>query len=274
MTTPEESDISDIQDVPDTPVADEDGVEFDSSLIDADASASTGYAPTHIHLQDPRPTGQLRLASVVDVSRGKSSKLRVVLIILEWLAIAGFFSLFLYLLYTLIVPPSLALTKRWQVEATPGRWQYVVVHHSATAGGNPDSFDRFHREKNGWENGLGYHFVIGNGIGGMKDGEVAVGHRWRDQLDGAHVRMPGSGKANSFSIGIALVGDFDKTEPTRSQLVSLIRLLRFLTSEYGIAEDKIVGHGAVAIKHTECPGKLFPMDGVLRSLIIHRELGR
>ena len=48
-------------------------------------------------------------------------------------------------------------------------WRYIVIHHSATASGNAAEFDREHRAR-GWD-GLGYHFVIDNGVGGP-DGRV------------------------------------------------------------------------------------------------------
>ncbi|MCD8350493.1 MAG: hypothetical protein LUC93_07785, partial [Planctomycetaceae bacterium] len=53
----------------------------------------------------------------------------------------------------------------WRVKATPGRWRNIVVHHTATERGDPVAIDRFHREVKKWENGLGYHFLIGNGDG-------------------------------------------------------------------------------------------------------------
>ena len=44
-----------------------------------------------------------------------------------------------------------------------GRWRYIVVHHSETREGNARAFDYYHRHVRGMENGLAYHFVIGNG---------------------------------------------------------------------------------------------------------------
>ncbi|HHT9113865.1 MAG TPA: hypothetical protein ACFYD0_11140, partial [Candidatus Wunengus sp. YC65] len=52
-------------------------------------------------------------------------------------------------------------------------WRYIVVHHSATSSGNAAEFDKYHRRKKGWENGLGYHFVIGNG-NGTPDGKIEI----------------------------------------------------------------------------------------------------
>lgn len=153
----------------------------------------------------------------------------------------------------------------WRVKATPGRWRNIVVHHTATEKGDPDSMDRFHREVRKWENGLGYHFLIGNG-NGLADGEVFPSRRWREQLDGAHVKMQGHSNGNSFAIGVALVGNFENGIPTPKQLASLRGLLHFLMMEYGIMHGEVVGHGAVAAKHTLCPGKYFYLDEVVKSL--------
>ncbi|MCC8190001.1 MAG: peptidoglycan recognition protein family protein [Planctomycetes bacterium] len=190
---------------------------------------------------------------------------RRLLVNLEWAATGLFFCLTVALLYRMLFPTPVDPMAGWRVAADPGRWRYIVLHHSATAEGSAAIFDRYHREERGWENGLGYHFVIGNGRG-MRDGEVAVGPRWREQRDGAHVVMPGEGRANAFSIGIVLVGNFEETPPTAAQLASLDALLRFLVMEYGIDANGIVGHGQVASTPTACPGKFFSVDGVVRRL--------
>ena len=64
-----------------------------------------------------------------------------------------------------------------QAPVRPGRWQYIVIHHSGVDTGTVKAMDKYHREVRHMENGLAYHFVIGNGSG-MGDGEIAVGRRW------------------------------------------------------------------------------------------------
>lgn len=173
--------------------------------------------------------------------------------------------------------PAAAARPEWRSQAKPGRWRGIVIHHTATTGGSPEAIDRHHRETNKWENGLGYHFVIGNG-NGMPDGTVAVGNRWvnQEKLKGAHVRdasaamkreffnMPENAKPNDFTIGIALVGDFENQLPTAKQLAALKGLLTFLRQEYTIELKAIVGHGQ--INNTKCPGKFFFMDEVYLAL--------
>jgi hypothetical protein len=137
-----------------------------------------------------------------------------------------------------------------------------VIHHSATNAGGAASFDRYHREVNGWEE-LGYHFVIGNGTQ-TPDGYVEVGSRWHKQKHGAHCKSPGN-YYNTHGIGICLVGDFTRTGPSRAQMASLHRLLHYLRTEARIAPSAIVSHGEINHK-TQCPGRYLPMASIRRAL--------
>ena len=83
-------------------------------------------------------------------------------------------------------------------EVKPGRWKYIVIHHSGVDCGTLSGIDRYHREERHMENGLGYHFVLGNG-NGMGDGEIGVGPRWTKQLEGGHLI---SRSQNKISLGI------------------------------------------------------------------------
>ena len=140
-------------------------------------------------------------------------------------------------------------------------WQFIVVHHSATPTGSAAHFDAMHRAK-GWDE-LGYHFVIGNGTM-SGNGEVEVGSRWTKQKHGAHAKVSGHPEYNDVGIGICLVGNFDVTRPTESQMYSLARLVRCLTNRYGIPRSHIFGHGQ--LKPTDCPGRNFDYGDLLRRL--------
>ena len=84
------------------------------------------------------------------------------------------------------------------------RWTGIVIHHLGQPFGTAESVHRMHL---GWGyQGLGYHFLIGNG-NGLADGEVHVGYRWNQQLPGAHVVGPDATKLNEHTIGICLVGN-------------------------------------------------------------------
>lgn len=138
-------------------------------------------------------------------------------------------------------------------------WTHVIVHHSASATGSAAHFDRIHREK-GWE-GLGYHFVVGNGSM-TDDGRVEAGGRWLEQRDGAHAKP----EWNARAIGICLVGDFEKSDPTPAQVASLEALCRWVCRRCGIPPANVVGHGATHGNATLCPGRRLDL-GALRTAL-------
>lgn len=150
----------------------------------------------------------------------------------------------------------------WEPPVTMQRWTHIIVHHSATHNGSAELFDHYHRNVRCWENGLGYHFVIGNGTG-TRDGHVEVGHRWKEQITGAHV----GGRNNIGKIGVCLVGNFDREEPTPRQRLALLKLVRFLQVRCGIRARRVQGHcEVVRAGYTHCPGRNFSMP-LLRSRV-------
>lgn len=143
-----------------------------------------------------------------------------------------------------------------------GRWRHIVVHHSAIDTGTVQGMDRYHREVRHMENGLAYHFVIGNGSG-MRNGEIAVGHRWKQQLDGGHLATE---SLNRVAIGICLVGNFDKHPPSPSQMESLRILTRALMKRGSISATNVKTHQQINPVHTRCPGSKFPIKAFANSL--------
>jgi len=139
-------------------------------------------------------------------------------------------------------------------------WKYIVLHHSATPKGNVASFDTYHRQERKWPNGLGYHFVIGNGTF-SGDGEVEVGDRWKDQREGAHCA-----DLNSTAIGICLVGNFEDSAPTPKQIESLVGLIRHLQAVCHVPAQNILLHRQAPGGSTLCPGRNFPFEQVKRLL--------
>lgn len=138
------------------------------------------------------------------------------------------------------------------------QWTAIVVHHSATETGNSAIFDKMHREQNHWE-GVGYDFVIGNGTN-SGDGEVEVTFRWYRQMPGAHCGGTPGNWANVDAVGICLVGNFNYSTPTTQQMQSLLKLVRFLKTRYGISNGSIYGHkNTPGARVTDCPGNKFPM---------------
>jgi hypothetical protein len=139
------------------------------------------------------------------------------------------------------------------------RWQFIVVHNSGTRQGNARVFDYYHRHVRRMQNGLAYHFVIGNGTS-TGNGQIEVGDRWRRQINGGHVH---SDYLNNISLGICLVGDFNRDQPTRAQLEACEELIRYLRDRCGKTE-----RGTIPVKPhreinpprwpTDCPGDDFP----------------
>ncbi len=144
-------------------------------------------------------------------------------------------------------------------------WRHIVLHHSATVVGGAKRFDRHHRKVNKWENGLGYHFVIGNGTD-TADGAIETGSRWTRQIQGAHA---GVKEFNEHGIGICLVGDFRHREPSPAQLTALRALVAELQRRCDISDANIVGHGEVR-EGTECPGAHFTPAMAMRTGHAHR----
>ncbi|MGQ0613297.1 MAG: peptidoglycan recognition protein family protein [Planctomycetaceae bacterium] len=146
----------------------------------------------------------------------------------------------------------------WMPRGRERRWSYIVIHHTATPSGNAAIINRAHLA-NKWENGLGYHFVVGNGSQSA-DGEVEVGRRWTEQLQGAHTKIAGdaTNRWNETAIGVCLVGDFTKAGPSSRQLDATARLVAALCRRYGISPQHVLGHGH--IDSTECPGHCFPWE--------------
>ena len=108
------------------------------------------------------------------------------------------------------------------------------------------------------ENGLAYHFVIGNGTD-SGDGQIEVGNRWRRQLQGGHLA---SETLNEISIGICLVGDFSRSRLGPRQTAALIELVQFLRKMMPERRLKFRLHREINTRPTECPGRLFPGRGI------------
>jgi len=141
------------------------------------------------------------------------------------------------------------------------RWSGIVIHHSGTPSGTPGSLDERHRALG--LVGLGYHFVIGNGIG-MGDGELHVGRRWLEQQPGAHVAGPRGQRLNRETIGICLVGDGDRRPFSEAQLRRLFGVILELRDRFGIDADRVMLHEDVA--STSSPGRYFPRSRLAEQL--------
>ena len=141
-------------------------------------------------------------------------------------------------------------------------WKYIVVHHSANETGGLDQIDRDHRKILGFE-GCGYHFVIGNGTD-SPDGQIEVAQRWTGQKNGVHCRNGKNPDVNEYGIGICLVGNFDETEPTPSQVAAAKALVAYLADRYQIATDHRRGPRRVRRRPDRLPRQELPLASDLR----------
>ena len=127
----------------------------------------------------------------------------------------------------------------------------IIIHHSESPGGNAVFLRHIHVHDNGWSD-IGYHYVIGNGLphGDWKaagDGEIQIGRPM--SIAGAHARG-----ANFDSIGICLIGNFTRTDPTPAQIASLTNLCLEICKEHMLEPAiDIIGHCDVC--STDCPGE-------------------
>ena len=139
-------------------------------------------------------------------------------------------------------------------EMEPGRWTGIVIHHLGEPFGTPESI---HRQHLSWGyQGLGYHFLIGNG-NGLANGQVYVGYRWLEQLPGAHVVGDAGQLHNAQSIGICLIGNGDRHTFSDRQIKHVTRLVQRLQRDFEIDADDVFFHSDLA-PTVPSPGRLFP----------------
>ena len=127
-------------------------------------------------------------------------------------------------LFAVDAPNSLDAVFQTRVPAASTTWRYIYIHHSRSATSNSSTIANASGE-------LADHFVIGNGDG-LVDGEVQMGQRWEEQKSAA---PPGRGLTiNAQCISICVVGDFDQTRPTPTQIRRLAQLVNTLQAHYHI----------------------------------------
>lgn len=147
-------------------------------------------------------------------------------------------------------------------------WRFIVIHHSASSVGNEAMIQAEHLRR-GMENGMAYHFLVGNGSAGLGDGEVVEGRRWKYQLQGGHAHQE---QLNEVGIGICLVGNLNRTSPTEAQMRALTRLVLRLQRDFNIPDDSIHGHGQFYGEDSDCPGKNFSWERFWTGLDLAHEL--
>ncbi len=105
---------------------------------------------------------------------------------------------------------------------------HIVLHHTATSNDAPRwdavvrSIWNFHVFANSWKD-IGYNYLID------PDGIIYEGRAGGDDVVGAHFIC-----ANQHTMGVALIGTFNTTEPSVSALNALENLLAWKCDQSGI----------------------------------------
>jgi hypothetical protein len=142
------------------------------------------------------------------------------------------------------------------------RWQTIVLHDLGAPAGSPESMHRWDRSRG--LDGLGHHFVIGNG-NGFGDGQVHVGYRWDQQLTGAHLSS-GATVDPGGAIGICLIGNGTQSPFTVQQMRAVIRLVRSLQQELGISRTNVVLDSQIDASSSS-PGRFFSRGQLEQQLL-------
>jgi hypothetical protein len=129
------------------------------------------------------------------------------------------------------------------------KWRNIVVHDAGQDG--PKTVQRC-------------HFLIGDGPERFGDGAIVATRLWRLQKSGGHTYVPGH-SFDDESIGICLLGDCRKDEPSQRQIGALIYLVRALQATCQTPADRVYLHSELA--DPGCPGENFPARRFRRGLI-------
>lgn len=121
----------------------------------------------------------------------------------------------------------------------------IAIHHTAKDWHWVKYIKNLHVKSFGWKD-IGYHYLIGNGIK-TSLGKVYQGRE--ECLTGAHVK-----DHNDYTLSVALIGDYDKSEVPEKQMDSLLSLVAELANKYGVKPENIKGHKEFPGVTKTCPG--------------------
>ena len=127
--------------------------------------------------------------------------------------------------------------------AEPQDWQYIIIHDSRGQVGGEDelnaAWDDWYRSQGLPRNGAGYHFVI-NDDQGSEDGGIQRARRWENQLVGGFIDAEDANFWNRVSIGVCVMGDATEQPYSKSQMDSLVWLIKQLQEQYGIPRERVI----------------------------------
>ena len=134
---------------------------------------------------------------------------------------------------------------------------FIIIHHSQRKIDSPNLIKKRHLAR-GWED-VGYHYLIGNKSKLTKDGKLYKGRS--EKFQGAHAF-----KYNKKSLGICLIGNFDKTKPSKKQIQTLIKFLKEKMKKHKIPIKNILGHRELPEVVKSCPGKFMDMNLIRKAV--------
>jgi hypothetical protein len=129
----------------------------------------------------------------------------------------------------------------WRVYDSPEIYRTVVIHHSVVYAQDDAStlreIQELHQNDRGWAD-IAYHYLVG------KNGLVYAGRAVN--VRGAHV-----GGYNTGSVGVCLLGDFTREDPTNAQIQTTAALVQWLGESLPLTH--LAGHYEFN-PITVCPG--------------------
>ncbi len=160
---------------------------------------------------------------------------------------------------------------------------WIVIHHSFTEDKQVrdwDSIRKYHmsyRHNGEIISQIEYDRLLTMGASGLEKPWSDVGYNFGiervgetlELLNGRPIGAVGAHAKgfNDRSVGICLVGNFDKTPPDEERLSFLSGLCRQIQIEFGIPRDQVIGHRETFGKLTPpqpvaktCPGTAFNLD--------------
>lgn len=145
---------------------------------------------------------------------------------------------------------------------------HIIIHHSDTKDSGAidwDAITRYHIEHNGWaDNGYNWGLeLVGDTFQILKGRPMSIA--------GAHTR---DGRFNQRSVGVCVVGDWDKEAPPREQLFLAQSLVRDLQKFLHVKRENVIGHreaqqiaGVARKNRKNCPGLRFPLSEFREKLL-------
>ncbi|MBU4162484.1 peptidoglycan recognition protein family protein [Patescibacteria group bacterium] len=137
---------------------------------------------------------------------------------------------------------------------TIGQVKYLIIHHTERNNDFPFFVRLRHKYLRGWDD-TGYHYLIGNTRPFTKNGKLYTGRS--EEFEGAHTLG-----YNGNSLGICLIGNFDKVIPSEKQFETLFSLLEEKIKKYNVTVENVRGHSEFPNVEKSCPGKLLNMNYV------------